>query len=855
MLGAGKRDSYPTQAGGTGRRPLLRLFLGEASSYPSHGRYSSHPLGGTGTTTSVQLRPGGSQRNSRMGSETAQQHHPSNGKIMGRICPLSFGLKLDTIFPFQGQYRPFVGQPCQTCNPKSMETFFYKRNTHLGFHNALHITEEDTRYRGWLVRRLCYVFFMWERPADQDFSEMTEPIYNHPSVQSAINEELQMESDVKHAHSVSTATSNIGHKEVLRILGNIQKSLSPFLIRLTRWILVKLLNRMYLNLQLHCGQLATIKDVSDACPRTPLVYLCAHPSWLDGFIVPFLLFSQNIKVPRVAWDRTDCSPLLRCVLQKLGAVFLPPDVWSRCLSRTVLSAYTRTLLKDGQSLLVFLESSSSPCCHTLSLIGCEWVWQIMEAMQSGVVSDILIVPVGISYDTIPECASAGRKPDSFLGVLFFLTSALCPWSRTLGCARVDFAQPFSLQEYINNYTWRYMEPAPCLRETLQPYILGTRKTLHDNAAPVSGDPGAAAVQEETLVNGFIQHSLRAVSCSAVMSSHMVSALLLHKYRAGVSLSRLLSQFSSMTEDILLHGFDVGFSGQRWDVLCHSLYNLRRCVSLYSVPSNDTYVLCRGTQASIRELGQKSAALLSVFLYEAIGACAVHALLAQLPTLCLVEILFTQNELIEMMVSLCSLLPKNILLQPPCRSLYVLCQDIMDKLIHCGLLSMYEDPSATPACDTGRRRFMDRLTWKAMDEMSDSDIDSMEETIKRHYKLGRSDHHADFFVFLCHLLSPVLKTYERAAIFLQEYELCGHDTETDYVNRLQSYLLQKAEEDGSYECAEHSLAACAVRTFIDLGVFECSQSCHGPIIHLSESFLLKENCKKLESFIQRFIYKG
>ncbi|XP_075063466.1 glycerol-3-phosphate acyltransferase 2, mitochondrial [Mixophyes fleayi] len=791
-----------------------------------------------------------------MGSELLQAHRPTNRKTTSRICPFGFGLKIETIFPFQGLYRPFVGQPCQSCSPKSMETFFYKRNTQLGFRNAIHITEEDTRYRGWLVRRLCYVLFMWERPSDQDLSsDIADNIYKRPSVQLAINEDVHLQKDVKPTGCTSTPSSNIGHKEVLRILGNIQKSLSPCLIRFTHWILVKLLKCLYLNLQFHCGQVATLHDVSAACPRTPLVFLSTHPSWLDGFIVPFLLFSQNLKVPRVAWGRTDCPPLLRFFLQKLGAVFLPPDVWTRRLSGAVLSAYTESWLTDGHSLLVFLESSSSPCCHTLSPIGCEWVRQIVAAMQAGVVSDVLIVPVGISYDTLPECASTGRKPTSFLGAWHILVSALCPWSGTLGCARVDFAQPFSLQEYINNYTWKHMAPAPCLREALLPYILGARKKMYDERAS-AGDLGTGAVQEEALVNGFILHSLRAaVSCSAVMSSHMMSALLLHKYRAGVSLSRLLSALPLMTEDILLHGFDVGFSGQRWDVLCHSLYNLRHCVSLYSAPSNDIYVLCRGSQTSIGELGQKSTALLAVFLYEAIGACAVHALLAQLPTLCLVEILFTQDELIEMMLCLCSLLPKDILLQPPCQSIYVVCQDILDKLIQCGLLSMYEDPSAAPACDTGRRRFADRLTWRAIDDLSDSDSDCMEENNKRHYKLGRSPHHADFFVFLCHLLSPVLKTYERAALFLQEHGLCGHDTESDYVNRLHRYLLQKADEDGYYECAEHSLATCAVRTFMDLGVFECSPSDQGPIINLSETFLHKENCKKLESFIQQFICKG
>ncbi|XP_072005013.1 glycerol-3-phosphate acyltransferase 2, mitochondrial isoform X1 [Engystomops pustulosus] len=778
--------------------------------------------------------------------------NPPNGKTISRICPIGLGLKIETIHPFQGQYRPYVGQPCQSCNPKSMENFFYKRHTQMGFHNAIRITEEDSRYRGWLVRRLCHVVFIWGKRSDQDLSvEWSEKIWKHPRIQSTLKKEN--ESNDK-PMAIANSPSNEGYKEVLRILGHIQKSLSPSLIRVTRWILVKLLNRLYINLQLHHGQVATLREVTAACPKTPLVFLSAHPSWLDFFLVPFILFSQNLRVPRVAWDSADCSPLLRWFLQKLGVVFIPPNGSSKPLSRAVLSVYAETLLTEGQNLLVFLETTSSPGCHRVSPAAQEWAGMMMSAVQSGAVQDILIVPVGISYDTRPESLSSGRELVSFLGLWRYLTSAFCPWSSFLGCARVDFAQPFSLQEYISSYTWKHSAPGPCLRDALLPRILGTRHSMFDETAPDRG-PETPDETQKALVDGFLLHSLRAaVSCSALMPSHIISALLLHKYRAGVSVSTLHSELPSIMEEILLHGFDVGFSGRRWDVLRHGLHILRRSTVLYCAPSHDVYVLCTESPDCIRELAQKSSSLLPVFLYEAIGACALHALLAQLPSLCVADIYFTQDEITEMVMCLCSLLHKDISLQPPCQNVYLLCQDILDKLVHCGLLSMYEDPTAPPACDTGRRRFIDQLMWREIDDLSDSDSDCIGEITKRHYKLWRTGRHADFFTFLCHLMNPVLKTYERAAVFLQEDGMSGHEMETDYVHRLHQYLLQRAREDHSYECAERSLAACAVRTFIDLGVFESSPRRHGSVLRLSETFLLKENCKKLTAFIQQFIYR-
>ncbi|KAM8972362.1 glycerol-3-phosphate acyltransferase 2, mitochondrial [Pelodytes ibericus] len=787
-----------------------------------------------------------------METQSPTKQQSAKFKISSRIFPLGPGMKIETISPFQGNYRPIVGQPCQSCTPKSLEHFFYKRHTQLAFRNALHITEEDTRFRGWLVRRLCCFLFVCERPADTDLpSDLSEKIFTHPSLQISVNQDLGTGNDSEdlcslRSKSSSTCTVSI---EVLRILGQIHKSLSPGLIRVTRWLLVKLLNSLFLNVQFHVGQMATVREASAACPGSPVVFLCTHSSWLDGLLLPFILFSQNLKVPRVAWDGTDCSPFVRGILQRLGAVFLPTDTGP--LSEAVLSAFTGTLLAEGHSMIIFLEH---PSYHSLSTVGCEWVRQVMRVLRSGEVSDILIVPVGISYDCRPEGCLPQREGLSLSGLWRLLLSALCPWVITFGCARVDFAQPFSLQEYIGSYHWRHLVPLPSLKTTLLPYILGLRRTMFD-VDTLEREPGTGDDQEQAFVEGFILHSLKVAICSsAVMSSHIMAALLLHRYRVGVSLPRLLSDFPLLTEDILLHGFDVGFSGQRWDLVRHSLQILRRSVSLYYAPPSKIYVLSKRSEEALRTLSYHAASLLPVFMHEAIGACAVCALMSQLPFLGGSDILFTQMEILDKLLCLCYLLPRTILIQTPCLPPSLMCQDILDKLVHCGLLTTYEDPNAPPACDTGRTRFVDKLAWKSMDDMTDSDSDNMEEEPKRYYKVRRAGVNADYFVFLCHLLSPLLRTYERAALYLEDGGECEQDTETRYVDRLHVYLQQKAKEDGSFECAEYSWAAFAVRTFIDLGVFVCTPNSHGSTLQLSDTFQLQENRRTLLCFIQQFVFR-
>ncbi|MEQ2206680.1 hypothetical protein XENOCAPTIV_001600 [Xenoophorus captivus] len=56
-------------------------------------------------------------------------------------------------------FRPIMGQCCHQCTPDSLRKKLGK-NSFLGFCNLLSINETQTRYRGWLVRRVCCVLFV-----------------------------------------------------------------------------------------------------------------------------------------------------------------------------------------------------------------------------------------------------------------------------------------------------------------------------------------------------------------------------------------------------------------------------------------------------------------------------------------------------------------------------------------------------------------------------------------------------------------------------------------------------------------------------------------------------------------------
>uniref|UniRef100_A0A8D2LIA8 Glycerol-3-phosphate acyltransferase 2, mitochondrial n=1 Tax=Varanus komodoensis TaxID=61221 RepID=A0A8D2LIA8_VARKO len=211
---------------------------------------------------------------------------------------------------------------------------------------------------------------------------------------------------------------------------------------------------------------------------------------------------------------------------------------------------------------------------------------------------------------------------------------------------------------------------------------------------------------------------------------------------GVFLSRLMQDFAWLTEEVLLRSFDVGFSGRVWDVVQHTLLLLQPCLRLHRLSLGDVLVAPKRTEAAVTELSRHSAALLPVFLPEAVGACAVNALLVELlPFLGspeqLRDVVVVQQELHSKILLLVQLLPKDFLLCQPCQSVYSYCQVVVDKLIQCGVLVAEEVPSDRSACDAAQKRFTEKLLWKASDDFGDSDSDCGDEAERRCFKVGEA----------------------------------------------------------------------------------------------------------------------
>ncbi|XP_010726511.1 glycerol-3-phosphate acyltransferase 2, mitochondrial isoform X3 [Meleagris gallopavo] len=702
-------------------------------------------------------------------------------------------------------------------------------------------------YRGWLVRRICCILAVgsWKVLTNTP-GDLLERVCSNKRVQDvAASQACSCRRDSKFQQQCK--------EKVLGILARIQAPLCFPMLRLCCWALLRFLSRLFLSVQLHRGQLEMVLRAART-PSVPLVFLSTHKSQVDGLLLSFLLFSQGLGVPRVMVGNLTCSPRLRALLSCLGAVFLPTRMEQALsdqdgeLPAAVLASYVEEVLRSQQPLVVFLEE---PCAlWHLSVPARAWLAPLYRAVRDGAVPDILLVPVGIAYDQTPDrfCRDGahGAQPLSLGACLWAACRALC---RCFGCARVDLAQPFSLQEFVAQSLTCWSSTGKPLEELL-PTILGVPQPVYSRAdGPEHRMITSSEAEEETMVTKLGLHALSdAIACSAVTAVGITSALLLHKHRKCVRLSQLMADFAWLLEETLLRQHDVSFSGQLRALVLHSLTLLRAHLTLYHLaPLGDIMVVVKDSAETQWELSRHSAQLVPVFASEAVGACAIRALLLELLPFvgeapCPSGITFSEDELYHKILALLQLLPPSLLGLKPCQPLDCQSQDVLDKLTLCGLLETEEEGEHC-LCDVSSRRCSRTLPWTDLD-FSDSDSDDNHR--KRCFRICEPKDSPGFLLFFCHLLSPVLATYVRAVAFLEQNS--WPQPEAMCACALQQFL---AEEDG-LECPTWSLVLSTLQSFKNIGVLKEMPSPLGPLLHLVQPFSSSEGQGKLRAFLEQFM---
>ncbi|XP_076005437.1 glycerol-3-phosphate acyltransferase 2, mitochondrial [Genypterus blacodes] len=759
--------------------------------------------------------------------------------------------KLMLVVPSLGVCRPNVSRCCHQCTPDSLRKTLGQKSAPLGFRNVLSVAETHTRYRGWLVRRLCCVLFV------KGCKVYPSPVCNRL-------ERVCQSNRVKEALEAQEGGDGEGRvKRLSNYLPLINTCISPGLLRFVGWVTLKVFGSLFGSVEVNLNHVAGLQR--DSQEGSPLVYVYVRQSVMDCALIPLVLLSHHLRVPYTLCPVQINSSWLRTVLQRVGALLLPTsaltehDAEKDDLYTPVMAALLRELLHEGQAISVGVSRESGQ--------GGQWLAHIRQLIKEETVPDVSVVTVGISYDSVPQA-------DMQVGLHWILQSLWSLVWRTPGeNVRIHLSQPFSLKEMCETGRCRVDGWLP-LQDLLLPVILnsstqsvfGRRMMSWLLPSHYASELKGAAHPDRDLSIALILHLIfLAISCKAVMSTSLVSSLLLYRHRKGVRASVLCADVSWLTEQLLFRHKDVGFGGALFQVLHCSLALLAPHLIIAAVPSRRDYIIRpRSSPAATHSLTLHAQIVTHAFIMEAVGACAVSAMLCeavrggvssrtgadgegeQVRGTQESEVVLGQSELTEKALQLCHLLPPGFM--PPCQSSLSFALDAVDSLVRCGVLSAEEVPRDVPVCDYWKKS--GALSWTTTDNPYDSDSDC-EEQESHSYKLKQPSKCPEMLFLLCNMLAGHLRTLCWAAEGLEL--LSVPLPEAQCVAQIHSHLSDTAnKQEQHYESCTEEAASTAARTLIDLGVLVEEQQSGQVFLGVSQLFQSAENRQKLHVFISQYL---
>lgn len=181
----------------------------------------------------------------------------------------------------------------------------------------------------------------------------------------------------------------------------------------------------------------------------------------------------------------------------------------------------------------------------------------------------MIVPVSVNYERLVdgnfvyEQLGQRKKPETFCSAISAIWEIL---NAKYGLMRIDFNEPFSLQELVTSLEQKHGRPEKLTRQSSGP--LGRRLQHQPSTSSLYGTD---VVDEEhrQLVDSIARHVVYdCASATAIMTTNAIAYLLLNRYRDGVKLeyfAKTLDEF----QKTLIGKRDIGFTGDSKDVILYA----------------------------------------------------------------------------------------------------------------------------------------------------------------------------------------------------------------------------------------------------------------------------------------------
>ncbi|GFV15027.1 glycerol-3-phosphate acyltransferase 1, mitochondrial [Trichonephila clavipes] len=332
-----------------------------------------------------------------------------------------------------------------------------------------------------------------------------------------------------------------------------------------------------------------------------------------------------------------------------------------------------------------------------------------------------------------------------------------------GTVRINFGQPFSLQEFLQTYKQKIPE-----------------KSSVTNTPPSS--PISSSIQEEfnkthckSVTNILTQHIMYDAACStSLMSTQLVSFLFITKYRKGATQQQLQNSLDWLRGELMNKKYDAGFIGESLPVIKRAVELLGKKLILSEtvdmewtssdLENNNVKVTVYKpvTQLPhVLELQYYSNYVVPVFLLDSMIANALYALVdVEICHFrhCDSKLYIFKEDVIDKAVELSEMLQFEFIAVAPCSDIIFSFSDIIDELIEKDCLHV-AGVGIMPNRNVYGKKSHPLSFYSSEDEDDDSVLK------KQQIKINLTEESINHLEFLRSVLSPCIESYWLGAVTL------------------------------------------------------------------------------------------
>lgn len=555
------------------------------------------------------------------------------------------------------------------------------------------------------------------------------------------------------------------------ILSRMESTLSDTLLRITGWVLYKLLPFFIKSVIVQNPQMEMIQKANDR--GVPLVFLPLHKSHLDYILISFILLTNNVRNCLIAAGDNLKIPFFGKLLNGLGAFYIkrridPVQGRKDVLYRATLHTYVMESLRAGHNIEFFIEGGRSrtgkPCMPKGGILSI-----IVDAYMDGTIEDALLVPLSLNYERLVDGNFVREQLGQPKKMETFLTAMSAIWATlrgSYGIVKIDICEPFSLREMIKKVESQSMiKPAEkVLKSTMSTSSLYGTDVVDD--------------EHRLLVDCLARHVVYDCTKSMpIMSTNVVAFLLLNKFRDGATLDQLVEAFELERKILEYDNKDVGFCGESLDIINHAMEVLgpglvkqqrQEIIKKMEGQAVKKEVIVAIQPVSmlpnVIELAYYGNTMTVHYVMDSIVISALYATLKgqinDTNSFINKQVTVYRSHIVDKALKLCDILKYEFIFCKPCQNLEQQILDAIDKVSYSQMIELVEE------------NYLEEEKWskrfaKTFDDSDDEEYNMRKEQASKQYRVNLGDEYSSKMEFLHRILRPLIDTYTFSAFSLKK----------------------------------------------------------------------------------------